>query len=70
MNLFHAYQMQTKTQRSDTTSVLQEKTTLTTVLSLNKPGFFLAIFFKTQGRQNSMFFKTQAIFLQNSRKIS
>ena len=34
------------------------------------PGFFIGYFFKTQGRQNSTFFKTQAIFLQNSRKIS
>ena len=33
-------------------------------------GFFIGYFFKTQGRQNSTFFKTQAIFLQNSRKIS
>ena len=31
---------------------------------------FFGYFFKTQGRQNSTFFKTQAIFLQNSRKIS
>ena len=31
---------------------------------------FSGYFFKTQGRQNSTFFKTQAIFLQNSRKIS
>ena len=37
---------------------------------VRRPGFFIGYFFKTQGRQNSTFFKTQAIFLQNSRKIS